>query len=184
MIRKLRATPTAMGTKKFKSVSRKHSSADRQTDRKDTDRRLVFFKERLRWSWSTSALRNEIRTEMEWPVIQIIQHTHAPKVRQAIRRGIVRHFGSDPRRWMLRLQLFSHFLRLPCVNGINVTKYQTILWQRKSVASKTKEKHVYTVGEKQPLAFRTEQIKQVELERLVTSCHVSLSPDEIGQHNH
>lgn len=31
--------------------------------------------------------------------------------------------------------------------------------------------------------FRREQIKQVELERLVTSCHVSLSPDEIGQHN-
>lgn len=33
MIRKLRATPTAMGTKKLKSESRKHSSANRQRDR-------------------------------------------------------------------------------------------------------------------------------------------------------
>lgn len=32
MIRKLSATPTAMGTKKLKSESRKHSSADRQED--------------------------------------------------------------------------------------------------------------------------------------------------------
>lgn len=50
----------------------------RQRDRKDTDRRLVFFfffKESLRWSWSALALRNEIRSEMRWPVIQIIQHT-------------------------------------------------------------------------------------------------------------
>lgn len=69
------------------------------------------------------------------------------------------------------------------MNGISVTKYQTILLHRKSGAGKTPEKHVYTVSERQPLAFRTEQIKQVGLERLVTSCHVSLSPDEIGQHN-
>lgn len=40
MIRKLSATPTAMGTKKLKSESRKHSSADRQTER-DTDRQQV-----------------------------------------------------------------------------------------------------------------------------------------------
>lgn len=32
MIRKLSATPTAMGTKKLKSESRKHSSADRERD--------------------------------------------------------------------------------------------------------------------------------------------------------
>lgn len=46
MIRKLSATPTAMGTKKLKSESRKHSSADRQTEtdrRGDTDSRLVVW---------------------------------------------------------------------------------------------------------------------------------------------
>lgn len=32
MIRKLSATPTAMGTKKLKSESRKHSSADRKRE--------------------------------------------------------------------------------------------------------------------------------------------------------
>lgn len=52
MIRKLRATPTAMGTKKLKSESRKHSSADRPTEReterdrkteRQTDSRLVVL---------------------------------------------------------------------------------------------------------------------------------------------
>lgn len=40
MIRKLSATPTAMGTKKLKSESRKHSSADRHTERQK-DRQQV-----------------------------------------------------------------------------------------------------------------------------------------------
>lgn len=49
MIRKLSATPTAMGTKKLKSESRKHSSADRQTER-DTERhgRLVLQAQEVR----------------------------------------------------------------------------------------------------------------------------------------
>ena len=41
MIRKLSATPTAMGTKKLKSESRKHSSADR-TKEKETNRQQVI----------------------------------------------------------------------------------------------------------------------------------------------
>lgn len=43
MIRKLSATPTAMGTRKLKSESRKHSSADRQKEtQRERDGRLVL----------------------------------------------------------------------------------------------------------------------------------------------
>lgn len=41
MIRKLSATPTAMGTKKLKSESKKHSSADRHKKRQRGNRQQV-----------------------------------------------------------------------------------------------------------------------------------------------
>lgn len=48
MMRKLRATPTAMGTRKLKSESRKHCSADRQRDKKKKKRNEKRKRERER----------------------------------------------------------------------------------------------------------------------------------------
>lgn len=113
--------------------------------------------------------------------------THkALKVKKAIRRGIVRHFGPDLRCQTLHLDatVLATLLWCPHTNGIDVTKYPTILLQDVGGIKKTTEKHVYTVSERQPLALTGHsKSKQVGLERLVTRCHVSLSPDEIGQHN-
>lgn len=45
MIRKLRATPTAIGTRKVKSESRKHSSADKEETKKGS--RLVIGQQEI-----------------------------------------------------------------------------------------------------------------------------------------
>lgn len=110
MIRKLRATPTAMGTKKLKSVSRKHSSADRQTDRQKGHRQVSDLKR----AQGVPDLHSGMKSELKWNDLWFgLFNTHAPKVKKAICRGIVRHFGSDlgcwSRIWMLRLQLLELF---------------------------------------------------------------------------
>lgn len=53
MIRKLRATPTAMGTRKLKSESRKHSSAERKGEKKG---RWVMVEITSLWVTQSSAI--------------------------------------------------------------------------------------------------------------------------------
>lgn len=64
MIRKLSATPTAMGTKKLKSESRKHSSADGQReDNTEETRQVSATAERLGTRRSAERTRQDLQEE-------------------------------------------------------------------------------------------------------------------------